>query len=341
MREIVGAAVGDRRQGAVDLRRPRARPLPAPDPADQAGRRLHRPAHDAVLLPGPAEHARRSAEINDPAGSGPYYVAERVVNQRIVLKRNPFYRGDRPANVDQIVWTIGESLEACLLAVEQDRIDFCVQPGLSETRLRGLGREVRHQPPRRAVLRQPRRSIPGSSPSTTTGPRSRARARSRSRRRSTTQSTGPRWSARSATSAGKRTDQMLPPELARPDEHLPARRAQTPPPRGNGSRGRGSSRDTLVLYADNTPAPVSRSAQMLAFNLKQIGIDLEVKYFRRPRRRRPRPAGSPSTSPWSAGSPTTPTRPTFFVPILTSRRRHGRQLRRPARQRGESRRRTA
>ena len=42
------------------------------------------------------------AGIDNPAGSGPYYVAERIVNQRIVLKRNPYYRGDRPANVDQV-----------------------------------------------------------------------------------------------------------------------------------------------------------------------------------------------------------------------------------------------
>ena len=77
------------------------------------------------------------AEINDPAGSGPYYVYDRVVNQRIVLKRNPFYRGDRPANVDQVVYTISESQEACLLAVEQDRIDHCTF-GLPETAYRTL-----------------------------------------------------------------------------------------------------------------------------------------------------------------------------------------------------------
>ena len=54
----------------------------------------------------------------DPAGSGPYYVAEHVVNQRVVLKRNPFYRGNRPANVDEIVWTVGQTREACLVAIE-------------------------------------------------------------------------------------------------------------------------------------------------------------------------------------------------------------------------------
>ena len=46
-------------EGAGDLGRPRAWPLPAADPADQAGRRLHRPADAALLLSDPAEHAGR------------------------------------------------------------------------------------------------------------------------------------------------------------------------------------------------------------------------------------------------------------------------------------------
>ena len=97
-------------EGEGDLGRPSAGPLPAADPADQAGGRLHRPADAALLLSDPAEHARSIRPgSNNPPGSGPYYVAERIVNRRIVLKRNPYYRGGRPANVDQVVWTIGES----------------------------------------------------------------------------------------------------------------------------------------------------------------------------------------------------------------------------------------
>jgi ABC-type oligopeptide transport system substrate-binding subunit len=64
--------------------------------------------------------------IDNPAGSGPYYVAERIVNQRIWLLRNPFYTGERPANVDQIIWTIGSGQEACRHAVEADEVDYCV-----------------------------------------------------------------------------------------------------------------------------------------------------------------------------------------------------------------------
>jgi ABC-type transport system substrate-binding protein len=68
-------------------------------------------------------------EINDPLGSGPYYVSSRVPNRQIVLERNPFYRGQRPAYVDRVVWSIGLGQEACRQAVERDEIDHCVGRG--------------------------------------------------------------------------------------------------------------------------------------------------------------------------------------------------------------------
>jgi ABC-type transport system substrate-binding protein len=63
-------------------------------------------------------------EIDNPLGSGPYYVASRVPDRLVVLKRNPFYRGPRPANVDEVVWTI-LGREACRAAVEQNELDYC------------------------------------------------------------------------------------------------------------------------------------------------------------------------------------------------------------------------
>ena len=77
--------------------------------------------------------------MDNPAGSGPYYVAERIVNERIVLKRNPYYRGDRPANVDEIVYTVGLDPEECLAAVERNQIDLCLGPAaLPDSAHRGL-----------------------------------------------------------------------------------------------------------------------------------------------------------------------------------------------------------
>jgi peptide/nickel transport system substrate-binding protein len=66
-----------------------------------------------------------SREIDDPLGSGPYYVASHVPNREIVLERNRFYRGSRPANVDRVLWSIGPSGASCRQAVERDELDYC------------------------------------------------------------------------------------------------------------------------------------------------------------------------------------------------------------------------
>ena len=62
--------------------------------------------------------------MDKPPGSGPYYIAERVTNRRIVLERNPFYRGGRVANPERIVWTIEPDRGERLRATEQDANDF-------------------------------------------------------------------------------------------------------------------------------------------------------------------------------------------------------------------------
>ena len=223
-----------------------------------------------ILPHTPTDRAHR----NDPAGSGPYYVQERVVNQRIVLKRNPYYRGDRPANVDQVALDV-RNLRG-LPGRRRAEPDRLLLPGYRAS-APTPGREVRHQPARRAVLRQSLTSGLPSSRSTTTDPRSTAPARSRSRRRSTTQSTDRRWPASSATSAPS-----APTSCSRPRSPAPRAstrsKAPTPPPRGNGSHGRRSNRARSSSTRTTAPQGVA-IAQTLVYDLKQIGIDVQVKYF--------------------------------------------------------------
>ncbi len=249
---------GERGQGAVDLRDPRARPLPPADQADETTRRLHRPADDAVLLPDPAEHARRHGRSDNPAGSGPYYIAEHVANQRIVLKRNPFYRGERPANVDQMVWTTGESVEACLLAVEQDRVDFCGQPGAPRDSWRALAGKYGINRPGGQLFVAPR-SRRGHSRSTTIGPPSGDRARSRSRRRSTSRSTDRRMVRPFGYLGGKRTDQMLPPALARPASIYPLGGADVVAARRWYARARVKPSEARLLHGEPSAARRGRA----------------------------------------------------------------------------------
>ncbi len=67
--------------------------------------------------------------VDDPAGSGPYYIASRVRGRQLVLERNRFYPGPRKPHVGRIVFSVGTGREACRLAVEQNDADYCT--GLS------------------------------------------------------------------------------------------------------------------------------------------------------------------------------------------------------------------
>jgi ABC-type oligopeptide transport system substrate-binding subunit len=226
------------------------------------------------FCPVPPDTATDPRGIDDPAGSGPYYVYERIVNQRIVLKRNPYYRGNRPANVDQVIWTIDPPAD-CLLAAEQDRIDYC-RFLLPETSYRPLAEKYGINKPGGQFF---------VSPAITTSYIAFNRSRPAFKgpgqiplkkainyaidRKELTRAGG--------YLAGKRSDQMLPPALARATriyslegaDPATARewlaRAKRPPPK-------------LVLYAFNDASDVAQ-AKILVFNLKQIDIDVEVKYF--------------------------------------------------------------
>ena len=55
------------------------------------------------------------------ASAGPYYIASRTPNRQIVIKRNPHYKGNRPHNFDQIVFSVGNSLPTIRLAGDNRR----------------------------------------------------------------------------------------------------------------------------------------------------------------------------------------------------------------------------
>jgi len=87
------------------------------------------PARLAIGAFCPVAPGTPPVENQAPLGSGPYYVASYVPNRQVVLERNRFYQGPRPANVDRVVRTIGVGPEACRAAVERDELDYCY-PGI-------------------------------------------------------------------------------------------------------------------------------------------------------------------------------------------------------------------
>ena len=214
------------------------------------------------------------AGIDNPAGSGPYYINERTVNQRIVLKRNPYYRGDRPASVEQVVWTVNTH-EACLLAVEQDQIDHCFFGGLGGSSRALAEKYGINRPDGQFFVRpalatwfvafnhdRPAFNGPGQVPL---------------KKAINFAIDRPALASANGYLAGKRTDQMLPPALAHRARLYPLGGADPVTAKKWLARARFQPK-ALVLYTNNSPSAVAQ-AQIFAFNLKQIGIDLEVKYF--------------------------------------------------------------
>ncbi len=62
--------------------------------------------------------------VSTPAAAGPYYISARTPNKSISLKRNPYYKGKRPHNVNEINVTIGNSLDAIFLKIKSGQSDL-------------------------------------------------------------------------------------------------------------------------------------------------------------------------------------------------------------------------
>jgi peptide/nickel transport system substrate-binding protein len=62
--------------------------------------------------------------LNVYPSAGPYYIASRDPGRTTVLKRNPYYKGSRPANPDQIVFTSNTNQDQSLLQTKAGQTDL-------------------------------------------------------------------------------------------------------------------------------------------------------------------------------------------------------------------------
>jgi peptide/nickel transport system substrate-binding protein/oligopeptide transport system substrate-binding protein len=220
-------------------------------------------------------------EINDPLGSGPYYIASHIPNRQIVVQRNRFYRGPRPANVDRVVWTIGTGNQACLQAVEQNRIDYCVNRGFGPAADKQLAATYGINKPSGRLFFNPR-------PQTIYFAFNHDRPAFRvAGQIPLKQAINWALDRRALVEAagflvGKRTDQILSPPMLR-DEHIYPLGGVTEQSlaRARALLAKAKLRPKhLVLYSPiGARLPFEAWAQIFQFNLKRLGIDVEIKYF--------------------------------------------------------------
>ena len=266
-------------EGEGDLRSARAGSLPAADPADQTGwrftARLTLPFFCPVLPDSPVD----PAGMNNPPGSGPYYVAERIVEPADRAEAESLL--PRAIGRRTSIRSSGRSARA--------RRPACSPPSRtgSTTASRSAGRAYRT--PRQRLAKQYGVNRPGGQ--FFVGPRLQTVYLAFNHDRPAFKGPGqialkkainyavdrPELARAFGYLGGRRTDQLVPPALGRDSRIYPLEGADPVTARKWLAKAK-LKPPTLVLYSHNNPLGIA-IAETLRFNLKQIGIELDVKYY--------------------------------------------------------------
>ena len=204
-----------------------------------------------------------------PSG-GPYRIASRAVGSNLVLERNRFYKGNRPANADRIVISTNTDLNQSLLQVRSGQVDYD-QFGLPPTAHDDLSRQfgVRKRGAGRYFVNT------GINTTYFALNTSRPAFRKVNLRKAVNHAVDrPSMLRVAGKFAGKRSDQILPPNMRG------FREASLYPIKGaNPTRARqlaAGARDEITVLHTTSPTSIAR-AQIIKFNLEQIGLSVTLK----------------------------------------------------------------
>jgi peptide/nickel transport system substrate-binding protein len=215
-------------------------------------------------------------------GSGPYAVADFVPGQRIVLRRNPFYRGTRPARPATVVITLGGTPDADVRAVETGGADLDLDLALPS---------VEPPPPQLLADLASRygvgkaqffvRPLDETVYLALNTSRPLFRDNAQLRRAVNYALDRPEIIRQGGPLAGRPTDQLLPPQtLGFADVQLYPLRAPDIRKARRLATGHLRGREAVLYVAD---APIAlRRAEIIRHDLAQIGLEVEVRAFARP-----------------------------------------------------------
>jgi ABC-type transport system substrate-binding protein len=211
-----------------------------------------------------------SKGLNVYPSAGPYRIASRAIGSQVVLERNRFYKGNRPANADRIVISTNTDVNQSLLQVRAGQVDYD-QFGLPPTAHDDLSRQygVKKGGNGRYFvntgINTTYLALNASRP---------AFGKVNLRKAVNHAIDRPSMLRVAGKYAGKRTDQILPPNMQG------FRDAALYPIKGaNPVRGRAlanGAKDDITLLYTTSPTSVAR-AQILKYNLEQIGLSVTLK----------------------------------------------------------------
>lgn len=215
--------------------------------------------------------------------AGPYYLREWVQGRTATVVRNPHWNANkepwkslgRPANVDAIQYTIGNSLDATRLRLESNAVDLGSVPPAAHAELAekyGINKSrwfVRKQ----QVLWY--FALNNEQPL--------FKGNTKLRQAVNWAIDRPQLVRQYGYLGGARTDQILPPGMLGFTNHAiyPLGGVNSTSLTKARALSQGATRDgKAVMYTFNS-SPGPQIAQVLQFNLKQIGIDLEIRQYDR------------------------------------------------------------
>ena len=217
--------------------------------------------------------------------AGPYYVAAADEDEGALLKRNPNYRGSRPRRARQIRYTVGTSRERALADVESGSADYApVTPDARLKRSEAAGFARRYGPESAAATSGRQRYFinPTMWVDFIALNTSRPLFASARMRRAVNYAVDRRALARQGginyLLPATPTDQYLPPGMP---GFVDARIYPFRPNLDKARRLAGRQHRTAILYGLSDSATGPGLAETVKNNLRRLGIDVEVKLFRR------------------------------------------------------------
>jgi peptide/nickel transport system substrate-binding protein len=203
--------------------------------------------------------------LNSYPAAGPYYIKARDIGKTLELDRNPYYKGNRPANPDQIVFTVGLDENQNVLQVRAGQADVAI--GLPPTANESLGSEFGVN--KKQYWAQPGQCVLYEAMNTTRAPFDTLNVR----KAFEWGIDRPALVRVAGKYAGKRYDHIIPPGMTGyRNFHQYAIAGANPDmaKKVGGSGISGYSKDIVVVYPQ-TGQNVNR-AQVVQFNLKQMGF---------------------------------------------------------------------
>lgn len=252
--------------------------------------------------------------------AGPYYVKEWIQKRSAVLLRNPYWNSKkepwkslgRPANVDTIAYTFGNSTDATKLRIDKGETDIGNIPPASVAELvqkYGLNKE-RFFLRKNLVFWYFSMNNEGAL----------FKGNTKLRQALNWAIDRPQIVRQHGYLGGGRTDQILPPGMPgyKNFDIYPLKGVSTASLNKAKALASGNTRSgKAVFYAFNS-APGPAIAQVVQYNLKQIGVDVEIKQFDRVvQHEKVATRGEPfdiSHSGWGADYPD----PSNFINVLLS-----------------------